>query len=208
MRNQRRRIEARSNEESVTTAFNVKLRSNGYTTEDLQRLGPARRRRGPRRPRLEGPVHYLDLPFLGESAERRIRRAFTREGVNIRVFRRSTSILDVVRPRRQELRKCSWPTCPTAATALCFIKNCMNQVTYEPCGQSYVGSTTRPLHERIREHTELRLYGPSAPPSLRRRHCPGADRSPREGEGRSQHKAVGSNRDQEATAPAQHTHCQ
>ena len=26
-------------------------------------------------------------------------------------------------------------------------------MTCKPCGQRYVGSTTRPLHERLREHT-------------------------------------------------------
>ena len=29
----------------------------------------------------------------------------------------------------------------------------MYEITCIPCGRRYVGSTTRPLHERIREHT-------------------------------------------------------
>ena len=74
MCNERRRIEARSNEGSVTTAFNVKLHANGNTTEDLQRLDPARRRRRPcfmlAAGRAWRAVHYL---VLSESAERRIR---------------------------------------------------------------------------------------------------------------------------------------
>ena len=137
------------------TAFNTKLRANGYTAEDLRRFDLTRRRRRPRRTHPEGPFYYLDLPFLGEGAERRIRRAFAREGVNVRLYRRSTTILDTVRPKRQELRQCSWPACPTSNEALCFVKNCVYEITCTPCGCSYVGSTTRPLHERIREHTVI-----------------------------------------------------
>ena len=100
----------------------------------------------------QGTTHYIDLPFLGESAERRIRKAFHREGINIRLYRRSSTILDAVRPRQQEPRRCIWPTCPTRETARCFTKNCVYDLTCVPCGRHYIGSTTRPLHDRIREH--------------------------------------------------------
>ena len=57
-------------------------------------------------------MHYIDLPFLGEGAERKIRKAFTQEGINIRVYRRSTTILDIVRPRQPEVRRYMWVDCP------------------------------------------------------------------------------------------------
>jgi hypothetical protein len=153
--NEKRRIGARSerqNEAANAAAFNEKLRANGYTDHDLQQLNSTTRRR--RRGRtLRGQPHYIDLPYLGEGAEHKIRRAFQREDINIRIYRRSITILDVVRPRQPEVRRCAWSPCPTKATAECFIKNCVYEVTCLPCGQHYVGSTTRPLHERIREHT-------------------------------------------------------
>ena len=152
--NEQRRIAARSSAggETNLAAFEEKLRANGYTTKDLRRVNPANRRRAHSRARPEGAIHYIDLPFLGESAERRIRRAFAREGINIRIYRRSTTILDMVRPRQPEIRRCTWTACPTKEAAKCFIKNCVYEVTCSPCGRRYVGSTTRPLHERIREH--------------------------------------------------------
>ena len=115
----------------------------------MQPTGRRRRPNGADR----GAAHYIDLPFLGESAERKIRQAFTREGINIRLFRRSTTILDIVRPRQPDVRRCKWQTCPTRGAGKCFTKNCVYEVTCLPCGQRYVGSTTRPLHERVREHT-------------------------------------------------------
>ena len=98
-------------------------------------------------------VHYIDLPYLGEGAEHRVRRAFAREGIIIQPYRRSTTILDVVRPRQPEVRRCAWDNCPSRATRKCFVRNCVYQLICTPCGRRYVGSTTRAVHERIREHT-------------------------------------------------------
>ena len=131
-----------------------RLRSNGYTAQDLRRVNPSSRRRRPTKTRLEGAIHYLDLPYLGEAAERRIIKAFHREDINARVYRRSTTLLDVVRPRKQEIRQCTWTPCPTREAASCFVRNCVYQITCSPCGQRYIVSTTRPLHERVREHVE------------------------------------------------------
>ena len=69
-------------------------------------------------------------------------------------FRKSRTLLDIVRPREPESRRCTWPTCPTRQKALCYRKNnCVYDIKCSPCGCHYIGSTTRPLHERIREHT-------------------------------------------------------
>ena len=156
IKNERKRIEVRSSDHNRNkmhqAAFTNKLLDNGYSKGDIQRIDQAgRRRRGV--PRPEGKTFYIDLPFLGEGAERKIRRAFTREGINIRIFRRSTTILDIVRPKSREIRRCPWTTCPTRAADVCFVKNCVYQVTCSPCGRRYVGSTTRSLHDRIKEHT-------------------------------------------------------
>jgi hypothetical protein len=154
IRNEQRRITARSgeNDDNNQAAFQEKLRANGYTLEDLRRVNSTTRRRRPNRTRPAGTIHYISLPFLGEKAENKIRRAFTQEGINARIYRRSTTILDLVRPRQPEIRQCKWTTCPTKETANCFVRNCVYQITCSPCGRRYIGSTTRHLHERVREH--------------------------------------------------------
>ena len=59
----------------------------------------------------------------------------------------------MVRPKQPDSRRCKWETCPTKEAGKCFTKNCVYEVTCLPCGRRYIGSTTRALHERIREHT-------------------------------------------------------
>jgi hypothetical protein len=150
--NERKRIEARStNTNSENQAsFTEKLHKNGYTDTDIART---HRRNDINQRRANTRPYYIDLPFWGDGVEHRIRKAFAREGIHIRPYRRSTTILDIVRPRQKEIRSCTWPTCPTKETGICFRKNCVYLLTCMPCGQRYVGSTIRALHERIREHT-------------------------------------------------------
>ena len=155
IRNELGRIDARSeegNREANRIAFEMKLKANGYTARDIAQATRAARGRRRRSGNEELPVFYIDLPFMG-GAEHRIRRAFRREGINIRVYRRSTTLLDMVRPRRPEIRRCIWTDCPTREQGKCYVRNCVYSITCVPCGLRYVGSTTRALHERIREHT-------------------------------------------------------
>ena len=74
----------------------------------------------------------MHLPFLGESAEHKIRRAFLKEDVNIRIVRRSTTLLDIVRPKQPEVRRCKWDSCPTKEEGVCFTRNCVYEVTCLP----------------------------------------------------------------------------
>jgi len=153
IRNEAKRIEARSgnNRARNLATFERKLQHNGYSCEDIQRARPSRN--STTRTRPSGRIFYLDLPYLGEGTEHKVRSAFAREGITIRTYRKSTTVLDVVRPRQTGARRCPWETCTTKEAGKCFIKNCVYELTCTPCGRRYVGSTTRPVHERIREHT-------------------------------------------------------
>lgn len=116
----------------------------------------ARLRSRRRRPqRNQGTVHYLNLPFRVERADHKIRRNFTREGFNICIVRRSTTILDIIRSNSQatggqDLQVDFLPHGMKAGK--CLIKDCVYQITCLPCELYNVESTIRPLHERIREH--------------------------------------------------------
>ena len=153
IRNEAKHIEARSgdNKERNLANFEGKLRQNGYSSGDIERARSSGRPTSRTRP--NGKMFYLDLPYLVVGTERKVRRAFAREGINIRTYRKATTVLDVVRPKQPEARHCPWETCTMKEAGKCFIKNCVYQITCTPCGRRYVGSTTRPVHERIREHT-------------------------------------------------------
>lgn len=42
--------------------------------------------------------------------------------------------------------------CPISNTGLCLRRNAVYQLTCNSCDQQYIGSTTRFIHDRVREH--------------------------------------------------------
>ena len=47
---------------------------------------------------------------------------------------------------------CTRTNCPISGTKLCLLRNAVYQITCNNCNQHYIGSTTRFIHDRVREH--------------------------------------------------------
>ena len=62
-----------------------KLHVNGYTMSEINQASNTTRRHMRGRRVQDTTTHYIDLPFLGEAAELKIRRAFQREDINIHI---------------------------------------------------------------------------------------------------------------------------
>ena len=53
---------------------------------------------------------------------------------------------------RRSVRICTRDNCPTSKTKLCLLRNAVYQITCNNCNQHYIGSTTRFIHDRVKEH--------------------------------------------------------
>ena len=49
-------------------------------------------------------------------------------------------------------RKCTRDKCSISNTGLCLRRNAVYQLTFISCDQQYISSTTRFIHDRVREH--------------------------------------------------------
>ena len=59
------------------------------------------------------------------------------------------------RAKRRTQNKCNLKQCPTRRTtskSICQEAGTVYNIHCEKCDQSYIGSTVRPLHQRINEH--------------------------------------------------------
>jgi hypothetical protein len=101
-------------------------------------------------------IFYLSVPYVNDGVNRLIRKSLAPLGLNIRVSHKSQKLLSWIKPNFKKLRK-------SCILANCRLKNndCLkNMVIYEcmcECGASYIGSTERPLHVRIKEHHSLHI---------------------------------------------------
>lgn len=92
---------------------------------------------------------YLTLPFISDSIDRKIKKVFKSEHINIRIYRKPRTLRQILRKRRPQ-QPCQMKNCPLRSD-ICLRK----MVVYEikcSCGASYIGSTIRHLHTRVREH--------------------------------------------------------
>jgi len=82
-----------------------------------------------------------------------LRNVFVKENIPIRIYRKSTTLGALLRPVLNQGKGCKWTDCPTCSKGTCFVRNVVYELKCIPCGGKYIGSTTRSLHERIRDHT-------------------------------------------------------
>ena len=158
IKNETKRICERSTSESdqvnCLKGFKRMLRLNGYSEHAIETHCTSTTRRP--RPRRDLPTHYLSFPFISDYTDRKIKRLFRNEGINIRVYHRQKSL-------RQALKQ------PSASPNTCRMKNCplnnrdclRKMVVYGmgcTCGAYYIGSTIRTLHTRVREHHRMESF--------------------------------------------------
>ena len=55
---------------------------------------------------------------------------------------------------------CTRDKCPISNTNLCLQRNSVYQITCNNCNEEYIGSTTRFIHDRVREHLNNRKTPP------------------------------------------------
>ena len=82
---------------------------------------------------------------------RKITGIFKRQNIPVRVAHKSYTLSQALSHNKTE-RKCNRPNCPIADTNLCLQRNTVYQLTCKDCGEYYIGSTTRFLHDRTKEH--------------------------------------------------------
>ena len=97
--------------------------------------------------------HYLKIPFISDRLNRKVTGIFKRENIPVRIAHKSYTLRQALSHNTTE-RKCnrSRPNCPIADTNLCLQRNTVYQLTCKACGEYYIGSTTRFLHDRTKEH--------------------------------------------------------
>ncbi len=94
---------------------------------------------------------YLNFPYISDSINRKLSRCFIREGLNIRLCHKNYSLRIALQPRMPINRVRGKKNCVVEGS-LCFRKTVVYQITCNICYKKYIGSTIRPLHDRLYEH--------------------------------------------------------
>jgi len=151
----RNEINRRASKCSTITKKNIALNkfrehliSRGYTHNFLNAV----ENKPQRRARNNNNTFYLNLPFISDTIDRKIKNLFRRKNINVRITRSSNKLFNVFKPKRESLLSCNSSSCPTFNTALCHKKNVVYGLKCSGCEREYIGQTQRFLHTRVNEH--------------------------------------------------------
>ena len=157
IRNERQRIADRNTcpaaNECEQTKLDSRLIANGYPSAYISQSRTQARRRRPRRDNNSQPLH-LSIPYIDDRLDHKLNNVFKKYGLNVRIVHRSKTLRHLLQNRQTSLEKCTIRGCVVQAQGICFFKNCVYSIKCTSCDEEYIGSSTRFLHERIREHRQ------------------------------------------------------
>ena len=94
---------------------------------------------------------YLKITYISQRLNYRITSIFQNEGIPVRVAHKSYALRLPLSHNNKE-RTCTRADRPFSSTKLCLLRNAVYQITCNNCNQHCIGSTTRFIHDRVREH--------------------------------------------------------
>ena len=152
IRNERKCIEDRCSSHISATqrpnAFDDILRLNSYPEKSIEQT-KQNPQRNPQPANSEWS--YLKIPYISERLNHMITNIFKKENILVRIAHKSYTLRQAV-SHTPKGRKCTRDKCPIFNTGLCLRRNAVYQLTCNRCDQQYVGSTTRFIHDRVKEH--------------------------------------------------------
>ena len=152
IKNEIQRIEERcSTSEDKTThtkAFFEQLTRRGYDN-------PQASIKTHRRPRKHTTTEtkdfcYFEFPFINDKTHREVKRIFKTAQLPVRVYSKNRNLRSIL-SHNKTYEKCNINNCPLN-NHLCLKKNCIYKMTCQKCKDTYIGSTKRQLHQRVKEH--------------------------------------------------------
>ena len=97
---------------------------------------------------------YFQFPFVNDATHHSIRRIFASAQLPVRIFNNNHNLRSLL--SRQKIQEnCNMKNCSLNDGKLCHTKMCVYEMQCENCHESYIGSTTRALHNRVREHLQM-----------------------------------------------------
>ena len=154
-----------------TENFNRVLTSRGYNGKFVRDVNAAVRNPANQKPGIKdkGQHVYFKIPYIHEGVEQQMRKAITRSGINIRITRENLTLRNLLN-KSSSRDNCKIRDCSVNNPALCTKRNVVYHILCS-CGLSYIGSTIRMLHTRVKEH----MTSPKSAIYEHTHRCPGAN---------------------------------
>jgi hypothetical protein len=134
--------------------FISKMIMNGYPSNLIKKWIKSSKNGASHNGRIEQEIFYLSVPFINDGINKLLKKSLSHLGLKIRLSHKSQRLISWLKPNFKKLNnKCSLANCKLNNKACS-----RTMVVYQckcTCGATYIGSTERQLHIRIKEHYSL-----------------------------------------------------
>jgi hypothetical protein len=150
--NEKRRIIERCTSETDAfhhlQQFHAVLVRNDHNTHGMNLQPPPKKRKN----KLIGKeTFFIHLPFISDEIDRGIRRAFKKAKLPVIPYYRNRTLRRILTNSKPH-EPCNLRECPLNDPSLCTRKGVVYSILCRTCSSVYIGSTIRPLHQRVKEH--------------------------------------------------------
>ena len=95
---------------------------------------------------------YFKMPFISDNVNHKVVKAFKSEGINVRICHQSFTLRQALRPKNPFPTSCALLNCPLKDPRKCYQRKVVYEIKCNKCHSTYIGSTIRQLHLRVKEH--------------------------------------------------------
>ena len=147
---------------SYETDFQTNLRqlekmlsANDYPNQTIRRMTASRHKpKKKEKERRENMIH-VRLPYISDKIDNKIKNIVKRNNLPIQIYHNTRTLRHCVNTN-EVTTECQMKDCEVKNKKLCNIKKVVYKIKCDKCGDSYIGSSVRPLHLRVKEHLRYR----------------------------------------------------
>ena len=141
--------------------FDDILRISGYPEDSIdQTKHPQSHQRNSPPPNVDWS--YLKIPYMSERLNHKITNIFRKEGIQYVSRTDHTPSGGSLAQRHSGGAYMHQGQLSHLRNQLCLLRNAVYQITCNNCNQHYIGSTTRLIHDRVKEHLNSENTSPHA----------------------------------------------
>lgn len=140
--------------DEAISAIRTKLVNNDFPTHITNITHTPTKKRQQKRQQHTAYRLTFNIPYISDNFNTKIQRLLHKHNIPARlVNRRGTTLRELVRPKANipTATRCSSKEC--SASGICQRTSVVYEATCLICKNSYIGLTTRKLHDRAREHS-------------------------------------------------------
>ena len=162
--NERKRIQDRSRNDNddvkrdLMDKLDAKLRRNGYKQREITETTTRRYRKHENQSQQACQTRkpfFFSAPFVNDAIDHKLKRLFKKMKIPVLIAHKGRTLRQALQKKQNTYENCNIPNCITPRH-LCHLTKVVYMFVCSICRSSYIGSTRRKLHTRVREHLTMK----------------------------------------------------